>query len=1076
MPSDYDKICQDNIRRRGEEFDDIGRLISEQLYSDRTHFIYELLQNAEDALGRRQRNNPESKMLKNVKFILYKDRLEFRHFGEEFNVDDVKGISDVLKGTKAGDRNQIGKFGIGFKSVYAFTSTPEIHSGDEHFIIERYIRPRGAVRILPIFGEETVFIFPFNHKEISEKHAFKLIEEKLKKIGSRVLLFLGNISEIEWKIEGQDEGIYLKEEKQCGQHTTIINVIGQHGNEEEEEEWLIFSRYIVDPSPAVESWIKVAFRLIESGNTKKKLIHKIDSSPLVVYFPTKLETRLGFLIQGPYDTTASRSDIEDNKWNEKLIKETAFFLTNQILPTLKMMGLLTVSLLEALPIRMEEFPEDSQFSPLAKAVSETLKNQELLPAYKDGTFVSGRHAKLARRAELRELLSHGQLRELFQSKNDIRWLSGEITEARTPDLRSYLMSELSVEEVRPDRFAQLITDVFLEAQTDHWIIQFYNFLGKDLSDLWKRPDSILRRKKILRLEDNSHVTPSNPDGRPNAYLPSFSKTNFPIIKREIFQNDEAKEFLKNLGLFEPDLFAEIIEFILPKYAENTISIDLQENIEDLRKIKLLLQNPLQIDANNFIGQLRVLLTKLGLQDYEDQFTNTIDQNLNLILLKVQIFPSINFIRAVNADIKKYKSAKEIYLNSAELRMYFKNNPSAWFIDESYPSDLEQLFKELSIASAPRINCRRKTEIGHVIIRNSHGSHERGLNGFDPDISVDGIEHALTNPAMETSVFIWNQIAQPHINSIRGVIERSSKKTYENSKKVDRISSFGYLLIENAWLLSKDGRFYKPSDITLDDLPDSYNKDEKLAQQLGMRNPEREEALEVVTGGDLNLKILIRHYQSASEDERKKILKIIPHESPPAQAPSFKDGLRNLGRSQRGKIELGDRDKYPVSNPERYQEKLNEQVSEEVEDHLSTPRKITFSPVRDNPSNAEARHFLYEEYRGNCQVTGTTFPKASRNAIDLAENYFESCSLLAYSNADYLNNPGNMLCVSADTMAKLKHASVEFIENLENVIETFKANGESAENVSVKIRLADEECYIQWSQRHFMRLVALYENA
>ena len=94
---------------------------------------------------------------------------------------------------------------------------------------------------------------------------------------------------------------------------------------------------------------------------------------------------------------------------------------------------------------------------------------------------------------------------------------------------------------------------------------------------------------------------------------------------------------------------------------------------------------------------------------------------------------------------------------------------------------------------------------------------------------------------------------------------------------------------------------------------------------------------------------------------------------------------------------------------------------------------------------------------------------------MAENYFEACALLSYGNADYLNNAGNMLCVSADTMAKFKHASVQFLENLEDAIETFKASGESSEGVSVKIQVAGEDCSIRWSQRHFMRLVALYEE-
>jgi HSP90 family molecular chaperone len=103
--------------------------------------VYELLQNAQDALKRRSLSEPDHAFPKSVYFSLFPDRLELRHYGQNFNEDDVKGISDILRGTKTLDKKQIGKFGIGFKSVYAFTESPEIHSGDEHFVIERYIRP-----------------------------------------------------------------------------------------------------------------------------------------------------------------------------------------------------------------------------------------------------------------------------------------------------------------------------------------------------------------------------------------------------------------------------------------------------------------------------------------------------------------------------------------------------------------------------------------------------------------------------------------------------------------------------------------------------------------------------------------------------------------------------------------------------------------------------------------------------------------------------------------------------------------------------------------------------------------------
>jgi len=69
----------------------------------------------------------------------------------------------------------------------------------------------------------------------------------------------------------------------------------------------------------------------------------------------------------------------------------------------------------------------------------------------------------------------------------------------------------------------------------------------------------------------------------------------------------------------------------------------------------------------------------------------------------------------------------------------------------------------------------------------------------------------------------------------------------------------------------------------------------------------------------------------------------------------------------------------------------------------------------------------------------------------------------------------MLCVSADTMAKFNHASVE-MKDFEKKIESFIQSNEKPDKVIVQIRLAGEECTITWSQRHFMRLVALYTKA
>ena len=53
--------------------------------------------------------------------------------GDFFNERDVRGVCGVGEGTKAEDLTQIGKFGIGFKSVYAYTFNPEFTQATKVF-------------------------------------------------------------------------------------------------------------------------------------------------------------------------------------------------------------------------------------------------------------------------------------------------------------------------------------------------------------------------------------------------------------------------------------------------------------------------------------------------------------------------------------------------------------------------------------------------------------------------------------------------------------------------------------------------------------------------------------------------------------------------------------------------------------------------------------------------------------------------------------------------------------------------------------------------------------------------------
>src|ERR1035437_67982 len=79
MPSDYAAISADHRRRWGEDGPtDLGK-IAAKLYPDRTHFVVELLQNAQDAGATR------------IRFDLTPDGLRVLHDGRLFTEADVRG-------------------------------------------------------------------------------------------------------------------------------------------------------------------------------------------------------------------------------------------------------------------------------------------------------------------------------------------------------------------------------------------------------------------------------------------------------------------------------------------------------------------------------------------------------------------------------------------------------------------------------------------------------------------------------------------------------------------------------------------------------------------------------------------------------------------------------------------------------------------------------------------------------------------------------------------------------------------------------------------------------------------------
>lgn len=802
MTSDYEKIKVNNIRDYGEKTHHLAFL--GRLYTDRTHFVFELLQNAEDKNASR------------VLFRLYDDRLEVQHNGEIFDDRDVRGICGVGEGTKADDLTKIGKFGIGFKAVYAYTSVPEVHSGDEHFCIEHYVRPSATPARSSGAGWTTLFVFDFNSAKVPAETASREIAARLRGLAARTLLFLRKIKEIEYVLPNGAQGIYLREEEIVGAHGRLVTVIGESGGKEEAERWLLFERPVPIPGDTGSVAVEIGFRLEAGPRDKTEGIARVREAPLYVFFPTEKQTQFGFLVQGPYRTTPARDNVpKDDEWNSTLVEATAALIV-EALHAIKERGLLTVAALNALPIRLDAFSGDGMFYPIVTAVRDALRIDNLLPA-EDGTYVAASNAKLGRGAELRKLLGQDQLSALFPTGCETKWLSGEITADRAADLRTYLMNELQVEEVDPDGFARKISRAFLSAQSGPWFVSFFRYLSGQEA-LWRAPRwrgdadvGILRLKPILRLQDDTLEAPFRADGKANAYLPPPEGSDLPCVKREIAADEHASAFLKRLGLAEPDIFDDIVHRVLPKYAGQTVSISPDQHAADIQRIFR------AVASNSEAGKKKV----------------------------VEEARKTSFLRATNcAGQAAYKRPGDIYRDDEELRLYFENFPGAWFVDEPLPDGVagDVLWNGLGVLHCPRriaFDGELPMEIKKYSTR-AETIRNYGLDGFDNFVETLKASNSFGDRKARALV-LWRCLAD-YLHRDRSFFLGQYEWFYYRDHSL-RFNSFMLTrLRQTEWIPTEDQGLEKPSGLPIEELCIEFREADDLMKLLCIKVEDQTEAV------------------------------------------------------------------------------------------------------------------------------------------------------------------------------------------------------------------------------------------
>ena len=1015
------------------------KTLAHDLYNKHTHFIFELIQNAEDNTYEEQgtyppyisfqltKADPTCTPGSNGALIIQNNEIGFQR-------DNVDAICEVGKTTKEKGQGYIGEKGIGFKSVFRVTGDPHIFSNGYHFSLPECAEETGLGYIVPQWIDtipeglnlsETYIILPLTKPDFG----YEKIEETLRDIEPEVILFLSTLEEIQIETDTGDNLTILKDSAAMPEVAVIVE-----GNKQEKvfsnsDSFLVCTKRFDKPEDiyhekrdGIENRdVSIAFPLDENSTAIGKIF---------AYLPVRSDTGFPFLINADFILPSSREDIQDVSWNRWLMRCVADVVASELLPLLKEKQLLGVRFFERLANRLNNlvYDKDSLFYSIFTGVREAVKKDALLPT-SNGEFVSVQNAVLTRSDAVRNMITPAQLGILLRSHVDhnvsLKWLSAEITLDRAPSLRRYLMEILGIEEVTPDMFARRLTKEFLSTQTDEWFVKFYNFLSEQPA-LWRSNGAVLRAKPILRLQDRRHVIPSQEGAVPTAYL-SLDKspdTALPIVKWEITQDKSAYRFLKTLGVQECDIVAEVIEKVLPRYKSKMCPVPINDHLQDFDKIQRAYNNTDSIEKKE---QLKTMLRETPFIQAEEP-----DKDGNI-----------------------YFEPECLYFGDNTLRLYFANNPSCAFVDlDIYPPSAKSLFDDLGILCSVRIHRESEDSQGCVTIVNQHGNHKRGWNGFDPSITVDGLEYALNNPTLEKSSFIWNHIAIPNVDCVQGIMEESTNQNYINSsyKEIESYY-FGRLLINTVWLPDSDGNMHKPSDITLDDLPDSFRKDEQLAKQLGMPISKTQIVDMVAPEIGVSSEIL-NGIVNASPETIQRIESLLQLGPNPDHLP--------LSPSS------GQATTFPVSsvsNPARRKKMILAELKEAPDqEYVEKVRSVRTTRSEIDPKTSLSTEYMNDDGQVICQICQEEMPFKYRGNY-----YFDAVEMLkGYFTKEY---EAQFLALCPECSPKYR----TFVKQVPEAMDALKKQlmaSDDTEGFEVPLKLGGTDASLRFVERHWLDIRAI----
>lgn len=1001
--------------------------IFDDFYPDEAHFIYELLQNAEDT-GATE-----------VMFELSESKCIFEHNGERlFNLGDIDAITGINNSTKKDDPDRIGKFGVGFKSVYTYTSTPTVYSSEYSFQIERRFLP------VPVPGREglakrTRFEFPFNNPKKSKGTAYTEVKAGLQQLSETTLLFLRSLQCIGWRIEGV-EGAVLRHEYSPS-HIEVLKQV--EGRDVQSSHWLRFTTAVSDvrqfsaPVVGIEKQaVAIAFELAFHGDRKsfdpnKPIADQLRIIPsqrgmVSVFFPADKEVSgLRYHLHAPFVPELSRASIKNTPENTPLFEQLAR-LSAKALHVIKDIGLLSGDFLAVLPNNDDPLPE--RYKIIRTAVITEMKTQALMPT------LAGSHAPASRlcqaRASLKALLSDDDLAFVTGRSDQPTWAitAPQRNQAQDKFLASLGIASWDAEDLKdffeararvtPYSWLGTVDPLVLKwmtAKSLEWHQALYAVLGKYCDDEEDTFD--LHETKIVRTVDGSYHLAKNAffqTGVPN------KKDPLPRVDEEILtvgtkkgQQSDARKFLASIGVKEPGEIEEITLLLKSRYGPEGDAPSDKVYLADLKRLMAFAErNP----------HSRSL--------FESAYLFRIDAPE----------PEWGMAKATYVDAPIRSTGLRVFYESIKDEGERRWPLSAWYKDQGLSLDkfaefavslgVEQYLRGLWV----KTDCSKNKKYGYLL----QVGGERATSPVDQDYAMTRrTGDMLRLKTVEGSRLVWAAMnhAPSHVLQARYQKNERHGSHYADSRLICWLRDF-------AWVPQRDGTFVTPRQATTAKLPEGfpYDRSYRWLELVEFGSDERARSTESMARAAKRAELGF-----ATDEDYQRALAF--SKLPKDEQVRMLDHARETAD---GQTELPER---PVRNADLRSARVGEQAR-------LTPAKEAEVRARSvqlgvDAAKIESKQYLEDQYRDSrgdliCQVCKNKMPfKLPSGAF-----YFEAVEVVADAKKRYREA---YLALCPNHAAAYRHANAQK-EAMQDLIATAAGN-------EVRVELGSVVTTIYFTETH-----------